>query len=46
MKTLQQRFYHQMVLVAGVLQGDTLAPYIFIIVLDYTMRQEIGNEGL
>ena len=33
-----------MVLVAAVLQGDTLAPYIFIIVLDYTMRQEIGNE--
>ena len=25
-------------IVAGVLQGDTLAPYLFIIVLDYVMR--------
>ena len=24
---------------AGVLQGDTLAPYLFVIVLDYVMRQ-------
>ena len=31
-------------LVAGALQGDTLAPYTFIIVLDYTMRQAIGND--
>ena len=30
-------------IVAGVLQGDTLAPYLFIIVLDYVMRQ-IGIE--
>ena len=27
----------------GVLQGDTLAPYLFIIVLDYVMRQ--ATEG-
>ena len=31
-------------LVAGVLQGDILAPCIFIIVLDYTMRQATGNK--
>ena len=26
-------------IVASVLQGDTLAPYLFAIVLDYAMRQ-------
>ena len=25
--------------IAGVLQGDTLAPFLFIIVLDYALRQ-------
>ena len=30
---------------AGVLQGDTLAPYLFIIALEYTMRQADGNES-
>lgn len=30
-------------LFVGVLQGDTLAPYLFIIVLDYVMRQ--ATEG-
>ena len=25
-------------IVAGVLQGDTLSPYLFIIVLDYALR--------
>ena len=25
-------------ILAGVLQGDTLAPYLFIIVIDYLMR--------
>ena len=29
---------------AGVLQGDTLAPYLFIIVLDYVMRAALGND--
>ena len=29
---------------AGVLQGDTLAPYIFAIMLDYCMRQAIGDQ--
>ena len=29
---------------AGVLQGDTLAPYLFIIVLDYFMIIALGNE--
>ena len=32
-------------ILAGVLQGDTLAPYLFIIALDYTMRQAVGNES-
>ena len=29
---------------AGVLQGDTLAPYLFAIVVDYAMRQAIRNK--
>ena len=32
-------------ILAGVLQGDTQAPYLFLIVLDYTMRQAVGNES-
>ena len=28
-------------IVAGVLQGDTLAPYLFIICLDYMLRMSI-----
>ena len=32
---------------AGVLQGDTLAPYLFAIVLDYAMRKALeGREDL
>ena len=35
-------------IVAGVLQGDTLAPYLFIICLDYVLRTSIdkirGND--
>ena len=30
--------------VAGVLQGDTLAPFLFAIVLDYTMRKAISGK--
>ena len=30
-------------IVAGVLQGDTLAPYLFIICLDYVLRISIGK---
>ena len=29
---------------AGVFQGDTLAPYLFIIAVDYTMRTAISNS--
>ena len=29
---------------AGVLQGDTLAPYLFVIVLDYVMRIALGKD--
>ena len=29
---------------AGVLQGDTLAPYLFIIVLDYAMRSALKGK--
>ena len=28
-------------MIAGVLQGDTLAPYLFIICLDYVLRMSI-----
>ena len=28
----------------GVLQGDTLAPFLFVITLDYAMRQAIGGH--
>ena len=30
-------------IVAGVLQGDTLAPYLFIICLDYVLRSSIDK---
>ena len=30
-------------IVAGVLQGDKLAPYLFIICLDYVLRTSIDN---
>ena len=30
-------------IVAGVLQGDTLAPYLYIICLDYVLRKSIDN---
>ena len=30
-------------ILAGVLQGDTLAPYLFIIVVDYIMRTTLGD---
>ena len=33
-------------IIAGVLQGDTLAPYLFAIILDYVMRTNIpGQRG-
>ena len=31
-------------ILAGVLQGDTLAPYLFIIVLDYAMRDAVSGK--
>ena len=31
-------------IVAGVLQGDTLAPYLFIICLDYVLRISIKSK--
>ena len=30
----------------GVLQGDTLAPFSFIIVLDYILKQSDSNHGI
>lgn len=29
---------------AGVLQGDTLAPFFFVLVLDYAMRRAMGGK--
>ena len=31
-------------IIAGVLQGDTLAPYLFIIVLGYALREAIDKK--
>ena len=31
-------------ILAGVLQGDTLAPYLFVIVLDYALREAIDRK--
>ena len=31
-------------ILAGVLQGDTLAPYLFIICLDYVLRPSIDKN--
>ena len=31
-------------ILAGVMQGDTLAPFLFVIVLDYAMRQAIEGK--
>ena len=33
-------------ILAGVLQGDTLAPYLFIIVIDYLMRQALEGRDV
>jgi len=38
------RMFH---IAKGVLQGDTLAPFLFIIVLDYLLKvTELGNFGI
>ena len=31
---------------AGVMQGDTLAPFLFVIVLDYALRKAINGRGV
>ena len=28
---------------AGILQGDTLAPFLFVIIVDYVLRQSVDN---
>ena len=33
-------------ILAGVLQGDTLAPFLFIVVLDYVMRHALKDIHL
>ena len=32
-------------ILARVLQGDTLSPYLFVIALNFAMRQAIGDES-
>ena len=32
-------------ILASVLQGDTLAPYLFAIVIDYVMKKAIGDRA-
>ena len=34
----------ELFILAGVLQGDTLAPFLFIIVLDYALRKAISGR--
>ena len=36
--------FEEVDIVAGVLQGDTLSPYLFIIVLDYALRKAINGQ--
>ena len=31
-------------ILAGVLQGDTLAPYLFVIVLDFALRMTLEGK--
>ena len=33
-------------MICGVLQGDTLAPYLFDIVIDYVLRKATENQNL
>ena len=40
---IQRAFTEYFDIVAGVLQGDTLAPYLFIICLDYVLRTSIDK---
>ena len=42
-KTLTRWRHRIFDIVAGVLQGDTLAPYLFIICLDYVLRTSIDK---
>ena len=50
MLILEPKYTHQMVylkssiIVAGVLQGDILSPYLFIIVQDYALRKAINGH--
>ena len=32
-------------ILAGVMQGDTLAPFLFVIVLDYALRKAIAERN-
>ena len=33
-------------IIAGVLQGDTLAPFLFVICLDYVLRKAIDEKQI
>ena len=33
-------------ILARVRQGDTIAPYLFVIVLDYALREAISGRGV
>ena len=32
-------------IMAGILQGDTLAPFLFIVVLDYVLRKSLDQNS-
>jgi hypothetical protein len=45
-KYSNDKFTDYISLSVGVLQGDTLAPYLFVIVLDYVLRMALENQKL
>jgi hypothetical protein len=45
-KCRNDQFTNLIDLSIGVLQGDTLAPYLFVIVVDYVMRVALADQSL
>ena len=43
---LNGRLSHSFEVTTGVLQGDTLAPFLFIVVLDYVLKESESEFGI